>query len=210
MMKKTLRAAALTAAMTAMLSGAAFAMPTVTDGQETSEGAVLTYPIVQTDAADAQQRINTVIEDDVKAFMQEIDMARMGNKKTSAEMSYKITNSSDDLLSLKTEQFISEEGAAHPMSYTHGYLFRLSDGKALTLDDVQQMSDRMDRAGRYTLDALNRRLTEPKNGAPEGYKALETAPKDIYMDADGHIHVLIQRYEAASYAAGVLDIDLDA
>ena len=209
-MKKTLRAAALTAAMTAMLSGAAFAMPTVTDGQETSEGAVLTYPIVQTDAADAQQRINTVIEDDVKAFMQEIDMARMGNKKTSAEMSYKITNSSDDLLSLKTEQFISEEGAAHPMSYTHGYLFRLSDGKALTLDDVQQMSDRMDRAGRYTLDALNRRLTEPKNGAPEGYKPLEAAPKDIYMDADGHIHVLIQRYEAASYAAGVLDIDLDA
>ena len=210
MMKKTLRAAALTAAMTAMLSGAAFAMPTVTDGQETSEGAVLTYPIVQTDAADAQQRINTVIEDDVKAFMQEIDMARMGNKKTSAEMSYKITNSSDDLLSLKTEQFISEEGAAHPMSYTHGYLFRLSDGKALTLDDVQQMSDRMDRAGRYTLDALNRRLTEPKNDAPEGYKPLEAAPKDIYMDADGHIHVLIQRYEAASYAAGVLDIDLDA
>ena len=210
MMKKTLRAAALTAAMTAMLSGAAFAMPTVTDGQETSEGAVLTYPIVQTDAADAQQRINTVIEDDVKAFMQEIDMARMGNKKTSAEMSYKITNSSDDLLSLKTEQFISEEGAAHPMSYTHGYLFRLSDGKALTLDDVQQMSDRMDRAGRYTLDAMNRRLTEPKNGAPEGYKPLEAAPKDIYMDADGHIHVLIQRYEAASYAAGVLDIDLDA
>ena len=210
MMKKTLRAAALTAAMTAMLSGAAFAMPTVTDGQETSEGAVLTYPIVQTDAPDAQQRINTVIEDDVKAFMQEIDMARMGNKKTSAEMSYKITNSSDDLLSLKTEQFISEEGAAHPMSYTHGYLFRLSDGKALTLDDVQQMSDRKDRAGRYTLDALNRRLTEPKNGAPEGYKALEMAPKDIYMDADGHIHVLIQRYEAASYAAGVLDIDLDA
>lgn len=210
MMKKTLRAAALTAAMTAMLSGAAFAMPTVTDGQETSEGAVLTYPIVQTDAADAQQRINTVIEDDVKAFMQEIDMARMGNKKTSAEMSYKITNSSDDLLSLKTEQFISEEGAAHPMSYTHGYLFRLSDGKALTLDDVQQMSDRKDRAGRYTLDALNRRLTEPKNGASEGYKALETVPKDIYMDADGHIHVLIQRYEAASYAAGVLDIDLDA
>lgn len=209
-MKKTLRAAALTAAMTAMLSGAAFAMPTVTDGQETSEGAVLTYPIVQTDAADAQQRINTVIEDDVKAFMQEIDMARMGNKKTSAEMSYKITNSSDDLLSLKTEQFISEEGAAHPMSYTHGYLFRLSDGKALTLDDVQQMSDRKDRAGRYTLDALNRRLTEPKNGASEGYKALETVPKDIYMDADGHIHVLIQRYEAASYAAGVLDIDLDA
>lgn len=210
MMKKTLRAAVLTAAMTAMLSGAAFAMPTVTDGQETSEGAVLTYPIVQTDTADAQQRINTVIEDDVKAFMQEIDMARMGNKKTSAEMSYKITNSSDDLLSLKTEQFISEEGAAHPMSYTHGYLFRLSDGKALTLDDVQQMSDRMDRAGRYTLDALNRRLTEPKNGAPEGYKPLEAAPKDIYMDADGHIHVLIQRYEAASYAAGVLDIDLDA
>ena len=209
-MKKTLRAAAVTAAMTAMLSGAAFAMPTVTDGQETSEGAVLTYPIVQTDAPDAQQRINTVIEDDVKAFMQEIDMTRMGNKKTSAEMSYKITNSSDDLLSLKTEQFISEEGAAHPMSYTHGYLFRLSDGKALTLDDVQQMSDRKDRAGRYTLDALNRRLTEPKNGAPEGYKALETAPKDIYMDADGHIHVLIQRYEAASYAAGVLDIDLDA
>ena len=210
MMKKTLRAAALTAAMTAMLSGAAFAMPTVTDGQETSEGAVLTYPIVQTDAADAQQRINTVIEDDVKAFMQEIDMARMGSKKASAQMRYKITNSSGDLLSLKTEQFISEEGAAHPMSYTRGYLFRLSDGKALTLDDVQQMSDRKDRAGRYTLDALNRRLTEPKNGAPEGYKALETAPKDIYMDADGHIHVLIQRYGAASYAAGVLDIDLDA
>ena len=209
MMKKTLRAAALTAAMTAMLSGAAFAMPTVTDGQETSEGAVLTYPIVQTDASDAQQRINTVIEDDVKAFMQEIDMARMGNKKTSAEMSYKITNSSDDLLSLKTEQLISEEGAAHPMSYTHGYLFRLSDGKALTLDDVQQMSDRKDHAARYTLDALNRRLTEPKNGTPEGYKPLEAAPKDIYMDADGHIHVLIQRYEAASYAAGVLDIDLD-
>lgn len=210
MMKKTLRAAALTAAMTAMLSGAALAMPTVTDGQETSEGAVLTYPIVQTDAPDAQQRINTVIEDDVKAFMQEIDMARMGSKKASAQMRYKITNSSGDLLSLKTEQFISEEDAAHPMSYTRGYLFRLSDGKALTLDDVQQMSDRKDRAGRYTLDALNRRLTEPKNGAPEGYKALETAPKDIYMDADGHIHVLIQRYEAASYAAGVLDIDLDA
>ena len=210
MMKKTLRAAALTAAMTAMLSGAAFAMPTVTDGQETSDGAVLTYPVVKTDAADAQQRINTTIENDVKTFMQEIDMARMGNKKASAEMSYEITNSSKDLLSFKVKQHISAEGEAHPMSYTRGYLFRLSDGKALTLDDVQQMSDRKEHASRYTLDALNRRLTEPKNGAAEGYKALEAAPKDIYMDADGHIHVLIQRYEAASYAAGVLDIDLDA
>jgi len=30
------------------------------------------------------------------------------------------------------------------------------------------------------------------------------------MAAAGHIHVLIQRYEAASYAEGILDIDLDA
>ena len=85
--------------MTTMLSGAAFAMATVTDGQETSDGATLTYPVVKADAPEAQQRIN------------------MG---------------------------------------------------------------------------------------------IETAPKDIYMDANGHIHVLIQRYEAASYAAGILDIDLDA
>ena len=41
-MKRTLRAAALTAAMSTMLSGAAIAMATVTDGQETSDGATLT------------------------------------------------------------------------------------------------------------------------------------------------------------------------
>ena len=183
MMKRTLRAAALTAAMTTMLSGAAFAMATVTDGQETSDGATLTYPVVKADAPEAQQRINTVIEDDVKAFMQEIDAARVAGKPPTAKMSYEITKSSDDLLSLKTNQLISEEGAAHPMSYAHGYIFRLSDGKA---------------------------LTEPKDGAAKDFKKLETAPKDIYMDANGHIHVLIQRYEAASYAAGILDIDLDA
>ena len=210
MMKKTLRAAALTAAMTAMISGAAFAMPTVTDGQETSDGATLTYPVVKTDAADAQQRINTAIENDVKAFMQDIDAARTSGKQPTAKMSYEVTNSSSDLLSLKTSQFISEEGAAHPMSYTHGYLFRLSDGKALTLDDVKQMPDRKDRAARYTLETLNQRLAEPKNGPAEDVKKLTAVPKDIYMDADGHIHVLVQRYEAASYAAGVIDIDLDA
>ncbi len=210
MMKQTLRAAALTAAMTAMISGAAFAMPTVTDGQETSDGASLTYPIVETDVAAAQQHINTAIEDDVRAFMQDIDAARTSGKQLTAKMSYEVTNSSDDLLSLKMDEFISEEGAAHPMSYTHGYLFRLSDGKALTLDDVQQMPDRKDHAARYTLEALNQRLTAPKNGSTEDIKKLTAVPKDIYMDANGHIHVLIQRYEAASYAAGVLDIDLDA
>ena len=210
MMKKTLRAAALTAAMTTMLSSAAFAMATVKDAQETSDGATLTYPVVQTDAADAQRRINSVIEADVKAFMQDIDAARVTGNPPTAKMSYEITASSNDLISLKTNQFIAEEGAAHPMSYTHGYLFRLSDGKALTLEDVQQMSDRKNQAERYTLEALNKRLADPKSGAPEDIKKLAVAPKDIYMDADGHIHVLIQRYEAASYAAGILDIDLDA
>lgn len=210
MMKKTLRAAALTAAMTTMLSGAAFAMATVTDGQETSDGATLTYPVVKADAPEAQQRINMVIEADVKAFMQEIDAARVAGKPPAAKMSYEITKSSDELLSLKTEQFISEESAAHPMSYAHGYIFRLSDGKALTLADVQQLPDRRKQAERYTLESLNKRLAEPKDGAAKNFKKLETTPKDIYMDANGHIHVLIQRYEAASYAAGILDIDLDA
>ena len=195
-MKRTLRAAALTVAMTTMLSGAAFAMATVTDGQETSDGATLTYPVVKADAP--------------KAFMQEIDAARVAGKPPTAKMSYEITKSSDDLLSLKTNQLISEEGAAHPMSYAHGYVFRLSDGKALTLADVQQLPDRKEHASRYTLESLNKRLAEPKDGAAKDFKKLETAPKDIYMDANGHIHVLIQRYEAASYAAGILDIDLDA
>lgn len=105
MMKKTLRAAALTAAMTTMLSGAAFAMATVTDGQETSDGATLTYPVVKADAPEAQQRINMVIEDDVKAFMQEIDAARVAGKPPAAKMSYEITKQR------RTAQ--PEDGAVH-------------------------------------------------------------------------------------------------
>ncbi|WP_315438996.1 hypothetical protein [uncultured Selenomonas sp.] len=60
------------------------------------------------------------------------------------------------------------------------------------------------------INGKNNCLAEPKNGAAKGFKKLETAPKDIDMDPSGHNHVLIQRYEAASCAAGILDIDLDA
>lgn len=60
------------------------------------------------------------------------------------------------------------------------------------------------------INGKNNCLAEPKNGASKGFKNLETAPKDIDMDANRHNHVLIQRYEAASCAADILDIDLDA
>ena len=38
---------------------------------------------------------------------------------------------------------------------------------------------------------------------------LEEIPKDIYLDENKHIHVIVQTYVLAPYATGTIDVDLD-
>ena len=38
---------------------------------------------------------------------------------------------------------------------------------------------------------------------------LEEIPKDIYLDENKHIHVIVQTYVLAPYATGIIDVDLD-
>ena len=115
------------------------------------------------------------------------------------------------VVSIKTDEYIYVDHAAHPMSWTYGNVFSLSDGRELSLEDIAALPTYKAHALRYTWSNVKRALIA-KYGEVLFSCAFNLAevPKDVYIDADAHVHVVIQRYELAPYVAGILDVDLDA
>lgn len=74
------------------------------------------------------------------------------------------------------------------------------------------MPEFKDKASHYNMDyiraAIYNKYTRYLYSDRE-YLANLQLPQDVYMDQDGNVHIVIQTYEIAPYATGIIDVNLD-
>ena len=170
----------------------------------------ISYQVLPVLDNDVQIKINAKILQRADELQKDINEIVQNGDMLSASLNSVIAYQDENIVSIKTDEYIYVDHAAHPMSWTYGNVFSLSDGRELSLEDIAALPAYKERASRYTWSSVKRALI-----AKYGDMLFSTnfnlaeVPKDVYIDADAHVHVVIQRYELAPYAAGLLDVDLD-
>ena len=200
-------------------SGEAAGSDSAQTGGETAESGYLqaankvevSYQILSISDNDVQRKINVKILQRADELQKDINEILQNGDALSASLDSVIAYRDENIVSIKTDEYIYVEHAAHPMSWNYGNVFSLSDGRELSLEDIASLPAYKAHAARYTWSNVKRALIT-KYGDVLFSCAFNLAevPKDVYIDADAHVHVVIQRYELAPYAAGILDVDLDA
>lgn len=188
-------------------------------GGEAAESAYLqaankvevSYQILSVSDNDVQRKINVKILQRADELQKDINEIVQNGDALSASLDSVIAYQDKSIVSIKTDEYIYVEHAAHPMSWTYGNVFSLADGRELSLEDIAAMPAYKAHAARYTWSSVKRALIAQYGDVLFSCAFnLAEVPKDVYIDADAHVHVVIQRYELAPYAAGILDVDLDA
>ena len=163
------------------------------------------YPEVTTSSAIVNAKINQRIREEIKNF---IASAREPNPSVTATTSYEIPYNGYKVLSVLLTEYVNYENSAHPLTYLRALNFDVKSGKPINTVDLKKFSKKI------SPKDLTRKLkahAEHEGIAlyPE-FKELEKLPDDFYFDEKFHLHFIFQQYEVAPYAAGIIDVDVDA
>ena len=163
------------------------------------------YPEVTTSSAIVNAKINQRIREEIKNF---IASAREPNPSVTATTSYEIPYNGYKVLSVLLTEYVNYENSAHPLTYMRALNFDVKSGKPINTVDLKKFSKKI------SPKDLTRKLkahAEHEGIAlyPE-FKELEKLPDDFYFDEKFHLHFIFQQYEVAPYAAGIIDVDVDA
>ena len=204
-MKKVVRSVLLALAASAMLGGTCWAeVPTPTMGVEIS------YPILDLQNDKVQEKINLDIFKRANRANTAVGRQIQAGDIISTVLATKVSYQDENFLSLRTYEYFYLQFAAHPISWEYGQIYRLSDGKSLSLEELAKEPEFSQHADRYTLRSVIRAIERDYgNLLYSRVVKLEEIPKDIYLDENKHIHVIVQTYVLAPYAIGTIDVDLD-
>ena len=177
----------------------------------------LAYPVVNTGDAAIDQKINRKIKEELMSFIKGIhyDAQYYDRKVLDARTSYEVgSNQSGNtvILSIVMTESKYIEGAAHPATWQRALNFNTSSGNRMGLNYLTEVGEGL-REG-YLLERLEQKLREKCER--EGLYLFEDAlplkqlPETFYWDENLHVHFIFQHDEVAPYAAGIIDVDIDA
>lgn len=204
-MKKVVRSVLLALAASAMIGGTCWAeVPTPTMGVEIS------YPILDLKNDKVQKKINLDIFKRANRANTAVGRQIQAGDIISTTLATKVSYQDENFLSLRTHEYFYLQFAAHPISWEYGQIYRLSDGKSLSLEELAKEPEFSQHDDRYTLRSVIRAIERDYGDLLYSRVVkLEEIPKDIYLDENKHIHVIVQTYVLAPYATGTIDVDLD-
>lgn len=176
----------------------------------------LVFPVVHTGTAAVDRKINTAIIAEINRFLtgvyrtaKEID-AEVEDVRTSYEVGCNEAGGTVILSLLLTESNYYKK-AAHPSTYRIALNFNVTSGELM---DTGYLTDIGSGNPQFSLANVTRKLRE--HAAQNNLYLFEDAlplkklPKNFYWDKNLHVHLIFQHYEVAPYAAGIIDVDMDA
>ncbi len=177
----------------------------------------LTYPVVSTGDAAIDQKINRKIQEELMSFIKGMhyDAQYYDRKVLDARTSYEVGSNQAGgtvILSIVMTESRYFEGAVHPATWQHALNFNTSSGNRMGLDYLTEVGEGL-REG-YLVERLEQKLREQSAREniylfPDALP-LKKLPEDFYWDSNLHVHFVFQHYEIAPYAAGIIDVDIDA
>ena len=181
-----------------------------------NDNAQIIYPVVHTGDVIVDKKINTAIVAEVDRFLTgiyrnaQINGYSVADARTSFEVGCNEAGSTV-ILSLILTESNYYEGAAHPMSYRHALNFNLSNGELM---DMSYLTDVGSGNPQFSLDNVSKKLREHVDREKiflfGDALPLKKLPENFYWDENLHVHFIFQHYEIAPYAAGIIDVDMDA
>ena len=176
----------------------------------------LVFPVVHTGTAAVDRKINTAIIAEINRFLtgvyrtaKEID-AEVEDVRTSYEVGCNEAGGTVILSLLLTESNYYKK-AAHPSTYRIALNFNVTSGELM---DTGYLTDIGSGNPQFSLANVTRKRRE--HAAQNNLYLFEDAlplkklPKNFYWDKNLHVHLIFQHYEVAPYAAGIIDVDMDA
>ncbi|MBR1807566.1 MAG: DUF3298 domain-containing protein [Selenomonadaceae bacterium] len=177
----------------------------------------LIYPIVHTGNAEVDEKINNAIVVEMRDFIKGCHYAvqyhdqKIGGMYTSFEVPCNRAGNTVILSIIMTES-VYYEGAAHPSTYKHALNFNADSGAKINLGYLIDVGDGSN--PKFKLDNITAKVRA--HAEREGIQLFDDAlplknyPEYFYFDENLHVHFLFGQYEIAPYAAGFIDVDMDA
>ena len=177
----------------------------------------LVYPVVSTGDAAIDQKINRKIQEKLMSFIKGIhyDAQYYDRKVLDARTSYEVgCNQAGNtvILSIVMTESKYLEGAAHLATWKHALNFNTSSGELMGLNyltDIGEGVSKEELLGRLE-QKLREKIEREKLFLFNDALPLKHLPEDFYWDENLHVHFIFQNYEIAPYAAGIIDVDIDA
>lgn len=177
----------------------------------------LVYPVVHLADSAVEEKINDKIRAEIHSFIKELHYAAQydGQKIAGMHTTYEVgSNQSGNtvILSLIIVKSSYYEGAAHPSTYKHVLNFNTSSGNLMGLDYLTDVGSGVskDEILARVERALVKKCDREKIFLFDNALPLKHLPENFYWDENLHVHFLFQQYEIAPYAAGIIDVDIDA
>ena len=174
------------------------------------------YPLVRMADKAIEKKINGAIVAEVDRFVTKIYNTAQTNGYEIADIrtSYEVPcNEAGNtvILSIVLTESCYLEGAAHPSTWEHALNFNLSSGELM---DTSYLTDIGGGNPQFSLENVSRKLREhcerEKIYLFDDALPLKKLPENFYWDENLHVHLIFQHYEVAPYAAGIIDVDMDA
>lgn len=169
----------------------------------------VTYPRLEADT-EAALAINYAIHNEVGNLM--MTAAKdAGSNDSHTFITADIKANGDGIFSVVLTRYVFPKGAAHGITLKKGYTFDALTGERLSLEALsQRFNKKYDLSLSTITDKLLDKVEIEHISLLNPLKTLEKMPTEFYLDNRDHLHLLFQQYEIAPYAAGVIDLDLDA
>lgn len=185
---------------------------TVQENQIETEFVEGKYPTVDADNILIKSRINSQIEKIVNKYIDYTDKQNKDGYAVTGFVSYDIRANNANFFSLTIDCSSMPKGAAHPNTYTYGLTFD-NEGNLISFNQFVKENQALGKSeDLYTVSNLTKEVLAQVGDRLYNSDVIPlniTAfPEEFYIDDDGNLHVLFQRYEIAPYAAGLIDVIL--
>lgn len=166
----------------------------------------LNYPLIVLDNVEVAAKINNELRDEVTRFVVSMQQNSLDNEYTISALAvdYVVTCNRNGILSVVFNEFVNFERAAHPSTFKRGLNFRTDSGERITSESLTE----------YSPTYLTQKLREYSSSNGQflfgDFQQLDKIPEDFYYDEDLHVHIILQQYEVAPYAAGIIEFDATA
>ena len=177
----------------------------------------LIYPVVHVENSVAEKKINAAIIAEIDRFLTGIyrDAQVNGFQVAGVITNFKIgSNEAGNtvILSLLLTESFYNEGAAHPSTLLHAMNFNVTSGELMDKNYLIDVGSGVPE--NYFVSKLEKKLREKVEREKiflfDNALPLKNLPENFYWDENLHVHFIFQQYDIAPYAAGIIDVDIDA
>ena len=169
----------------------------------------LKYPLIIIENSVTAAKINSEIRAEISRFISQMNQiaAEMAVTDKTISTEFEIPcNYEYGLLSVIITEYVNFEGAAHPSTFRKSLNFNSDSGIRIYADSLTELGD-----SDYSPKGLSRKLKayaeKNKLKLYDDFTELERVPEDFYFDENLHVHFILQQYEVAPYAVGIIEFD---